>query len=78
MALLVGGEIVRTEIGECVVTVPLDIVCVGRLLHNVIHHLEHKVLHGRVAHVQGELRAATSCTGLACGVTHYPVGVLLV
>ena len=78
MALAVGGEIVAAEVDDVHVGIPLEIVQVGVLLHEVINHLEDEVLHLGVAEVEDQLRAAASGLGLAVGMAHDPVGMLLV
>ena len=65
MTLLVGRQVVRTEIGDVIVAVPFDVISVGGLLHDVVHHFEYEVLHFGIAHVQSELCASTSRQGLA-------------
>ncbi len=78
MALVVCAEVARPEVGDVEICVPLDVVCVGSLFHDVIHHTEHEILHLGVAEVEDELCAAASGDGLAVGVAYYPIGMFLV
>ncbi len=78
VALTVHGEILRTMVCDVHVRIPLDIIEVGILLHEVVNDTEHEILHLGIAEVEHKLRAATSHQEFTSRHLNHPVGVLLI
>ena len=75
MGLLVL-EMVRVDVGDGAVTVPLEIGNAGIVCHEAIHYTEHEVLHLWVAQVKYHLVAEV--VFIAVGQVDYPILMLFV
>ena len=75
MGLLVL-EVVRVDIGDGAVAVPLEIGNAGIVCHEAIHYTEHEVLHLWVAQVEYHLVAEV--VFIAVGQVDYPILMLFV
>ena len=77
LRLAVLAEVGRTVVGDVGVGVPLDVVYLGIVGHQLVYDAEDEVLHLGVAEVEGGLCASAAQAYVVAGVLEEPVGVLL-
>ena len=78
MTLIVHGKVLRTMIHNGHVGIPLDIIDLRILGHQVIYNREHKVLHLWICQIEYQLRAATTLNNVSLRCFYNPVGMCIV
>ena len=78
VALIVHSKILRTVIQDRHIGIPLDIIYLRILGHEVINNREHKVLHLGITHVENELRTSTTLNSIALRSFDNPIGVSII
>ena len=78
VALVVHCQILRTVVHNSHVCIPLDVVYLGIVAHQVVHNAEHEVLHLGIRQVEHHLRTATTQNRLALGCLDNPFGMFFV